>query len=167
MKRYPGVVTAIVKSLDDPEGQGRIELQFPWLSESQQSSWAPIAAPMAGKKRGVFFMPEVGDEVLAAFEHGDFDHPFVVGFLWNGVDVPPSTDHHRRLVHSVNGHEIEINDSPPNAGDKGFIRIQDAHGNKIELSNGRISITGVSFIEINAPQVVINGRLVALAPGPI
>jgi len=167
MKRYPGVVTAVVINLQDPEGQGRIELNFPWLSDSQQSSWAPIAAPMAGKSRGVFFMPEVGDEVLVSFEHGDFDHPFVVGFLWNGVDVPPSGDPHRRLVHSVNGHEIEINDRPVSAGDKGFIRIEDAHGNKIELANGRISITGVSFIEIKAPQVVINGRPVALAPGPI
>jgi uncharacterized protein involved in type VI secretion and phage assembly len=167
MKRYPGVVTAIVTNVNDPEGQGRIELRFPWLSDVQKSSWAPIAAPMAGKKRGVFFMPEVEDEVLVAFEHGDFDHPYVVGFLWNGVDVPPSDDPHRRLVHSVNGHEIEINDSPVSAGDKGFIRIQDAHGNKIELANGRISITGVSFIEINGPQVVINGRPVALAPGPI
>jgi uncharacterized protein involved in type VI secretion and phage assembly len=167
MKRYPGVVTAIVNSLDDPEGQGRIQLQFPWLSDTQQSSWAPVAAPMAGKKRGFYFMPEVGDEVLVSFEHGDFDHPFIVGFLWNGVDLPPANDRRRRLVHSVNGHEIEINDAEVSSGDKGFIRIEDAHGNKIELGNARITITGVGLIEIKAPQVVINGRPVALAPGPI
>ena len=88
MKQYAGVVTGIVKSLQDPDGQGRIELQFPWLSESVRSSWAPVAAPMAGKERGAFFMPEEGDEVLVAFEHGNFDHPFIIGFLWNGVDAP-------------------------------------------------------------------------------
>ena len=92
MKHYPGVVTAIVKSLNDPDGQGRIELQFPWLSDSLRSSWAPVAAPLAGKQRGVFFMPEIDDEVLVAFEHGSFDHPYIVGYLWNGVDMPPETD---------------------------------------------------------------------------
>ena len=59
---------------------------------SLRSAWAPVAAPLAGKKRGAFFMPELGDEVLVAFEHGDFDHPFIIGFLWNGVDTPPETD---------------------------------------------------------------------------
>src|SRR4051812_41670159 len=98
MKRYPGVVTGIVKSLNDPEGQGRIQLHFPWLSDSQVSSWPPVAASLAGKDRGQFYMPEIDDEVLVAFEHGDFDHPFVLGFLWNGVDVPPTSDPHRRLI---------------------------------------------------------------------
>ncbi len=91
MKKMSGVVIGIVKSLDDPERLGKIELQFPWLSEVHRSAWAPVAAPMAGKKRGVFYMPELGDEVLVAFEHGDFDHPFIIGYLWNGVDTPPET----------------------------------------------------------------------------
>jgi uncharacterized protein involved in type VI secretion and phage assembly len=160
-------VIATVKSLDDPEGQGRIQLRFPWLTESVQSAWAPVAVSMAGKERGQFYMPEIDDEVLVAFEHGDFDHPFIIGFLWNGVDTPPTNDPHRRLIRSVNGHEIEIYDPAINAGDKGYIRLKDAHGNTIELANGRISITSVSFIEINAPQVVINGRPVVLASGPI
>jgi uncharacterized protein involved in type VI secretion and phage assembly len=167
VKKINGVVIGIVKSLDDPERHGKIKLQFPWLSEVHRSAWAPVAAPMAGKKRGVFYMPELGDEVLVAFEHGDFDHPFIIGYLWNGVDTPPTNDPHRRLIHSVNGHEIEIYDPAISAGDKGYIRLKDAHGNTIELANGRISITSVSFVEINAPQVVINGRPVAPAAGPI
>ena len=86
MRRFPGVVTGIVKSLDDPEKQGRIELHFPWLADGPRSSWAPVASPLAGKERGQFFMPEIDDEVLVAFEHGDFAHPFILGFLWNGVE---------------------------------------------------------------------------------
>jgi|SRR5215831_5821992 len=166
-KQLNGVVIGIVKSLDDPQQQGRIELQFPWLDEAQRSAWAPVAAPMAGKKRGMFYMPELGDEVLVAFEHGDFDHPFIVGFLWNGVDTPPTNDPHRRLIHSVNGHEIEIYDPAISAGDKGYIRLKDAHGNQVELANGRITIRGVGMIEIQAPNVVINGRVVAPVGPPI
>ena len=167
MKRYPGVVTGIVKSLNDPEGQGRIQLQFPWLSDSQVSSWAPVAASLAGKDRGQFYMPEIDDEVLVAFEHGDFDHPFVLGFLWNGVHVPPTNDPHRRLIRSVNGHEIEIYDPAISAGDKGYIRLKDAHGNTIELANGRITVRGVGTVEIQAPNVIINGRVVAPVGPPI
>ena len=97
MRRVAGVAIGIVTSVNDPEGRGRVRLNFPWL-DLNSSDWAPVAAPMAGSKRGVFFMPEVDDEVLVAFEHGDFDHPFVVGFLWNGVDKPPETDRKNRVI---------------------------------------------------------------------
>ena len=79
MTRYPGVVIGTVRSVDDPDGEGRLQVEFPWMPGPPLSAWAPIAAPMAGKSRGVFLSPEVDDEVLVAFEHGDFDHPFVVG----------------------------------------------------------------------------------------
>ena len=67
-------------------------MKFPKLSSSLESAWAPVAAPLAGKQRGAFFMPELGDEVLVAFEDGSFDSPYIIGFLWNGVDMPPETD---------------------------------------------------------------------------
>jgi len=165
VSRISGVVVGIVKS--PPDKLGRIEVFFPWLSDSNKSYRARVATLMAGPDRGSWFMPELEDEVLVAFEHGDVDHPYIVGFLWNGQDKPPKTDPKIRLIRSVNGHEIEIADPDISGGDKGHIRIKDAHGNIIELGNGRINITGVSFIGINAPQVVINGRPVALAPGPI
>ena len=112
MKQQPGVVIALVKGLKDPDGQGRIQLEYPWLSSKNQSAWAPLAVPLAGKKRGMFFMPEVGDEALVAFEHGDFDHPFIVGFLWNGVDVPPDTgiDTSVRRLWTVSGHVMDFDD---------------------------------------------------------
>ena len=103
MKRHPGVVVATVKSLDDPRGEGRIQIEFPWLPDITEHPWAPIAAPLAGGERGMFFMPEPKDEVLVAFEHGDFDHPFVVGFLWNGVDRPPESDTHNRVIVTPGG----------------------------------------------------------------
>ena len=73
--KYPGVVIGVVADMEDPLGQGRIKLSFPWMADSQSSAWAPVAAPMAGSERGQWFMPEEGDEVLVAFEQGDFEHP--------------------------------------------------------------------------------------------
>jgi len=166
MERHPGVAVAIVKDVADPEKLGRLLLKFPWLAE-EQSTWAPVAAFMAGPDRGAFFMPEVDDEVLVAFEHGDFEHPFVVGFLWNGKDRPPTDDVHLRIFRSVNGHEIAFSDPNVTGGDRGFIRLKDAHGNVVELSNAQIIIRSVGTITIQAPNVIINGRPVVPQPRPI
>lgn len=164
MKDVKGVVVGIVIAVDP--ARPAVKVRFPWLSDVD-SHWAPIATIMAGRGRGVFYMPEVDDEVLVAFEHGKLDHPFVVGCLWNGVDTPPTTEQRLRLIHSVNGHEIAIYDGPPTGGDQGFIRIRDAHGNQIELSNAQISITAVGTLQLRAPSVSINGRPVAPVGSPI
>ena len=84
--RFYGVVVGIVTNNQDPENMHRVKVRFPWLSNDVESNWARVAAPMAGKGRGAYFLPEVDDEVLVAFEHGQVDHPFVVGCLWNGKD---------------------------------------------------------------------------------
>jgi uncharacterized protein involved in type VI secretion and phage assembly len=165
MKDVQGVVIGIVKEIDP--AIGAVKLDFPWMVPPQRSHWAPIATPMSGRGRGMYYMPELEDEALVAFDHGKFDHPYVVGFIWNGQDTPPSSERRLRLIHSVNGHEIGIYDPEPAAGDQGFIRIQDAHGNVIELANGRISIRAVGMLQLNAPNVTINGRLVAPVGPPI
>lgn len=87
-QRMPGVVSALVSDIDDPQGQGRVRLAFPYLSDDYVSSWARTVHAGAGAKRGAVVLPEVGDEVLVAFEAGRFDHPFVLGGLYNGVDEP-------------------------------------------------------------------------------
>ena len=71
-----------------PDGLGRIKVKFPWLSDSLESDWARIVYPGAGKERGFMFTPEVDDEVIVCFEHGDFRRPYVLGGLFNGVDKP-------------------------------------------------------------------------------
>jgi phage baseplate assembly protein V len=111
MNKVPGVVIGIVRSLDDAAGEGRIQVEFPWLSGEYRSTWAPIATPLAGNDRGMFFMPEPDDEVLVAFEHGDMDHPFVVGFLWNGKDRPPESDPALRVIRTPGGHTLRFEDT--------------------------------------------------------
>jgi uncharacterized protein involved in type VI secretion and phage assembly len=67
---------------------GRIQIQYDWM-EGSATAWARMVTPSAGGGRGFMFMPEVGDEVLVAFEHGDPERPYIVGALWNGVSVAP------------------------------------------------------------------------------
>jgi phage baseplate assembly protein gpV len=167
MSRQYGVVTGIVESVNDPDGEGRIRLRFPEMPGNNQSYWAPVATLMSGGGRGSWFMPEDGDEVLCAFQEGDVNHPFVIGFLWNGRDRPPTTDRHLRTIRSVNGHEISIYDPGISQGDAGFIRLKDAQGNSVELKNGSITIESLGTITITAPNVQINGRPVVPVPSPI
>jgi phage baseplate assembly protein gpV len=69
MVRFTAV--AIVRDNRDPSGLARVKVGFPWHSRPEDSYWARLATPMAGKGYGAFFLPEVNDEVIVAFERGD------------------------------------------------------------------------------------------------
>lgn len=144
MNRVPGVVVGIVRDIDDPIGEGRVRVQFPWLSDDELSGWAPIVRTMAGGQRGFWYMPELDDEALVAFEHGSFDHPFVVGFLHNGVDLPPDDgiDASVRRLRTVSGHVLEFDDR---TGQERIL-LRTAAGQEIVLQDvpGRISLTTAS-----------------------
>jgi uncharacterized protein involved in type VI secretion and phage assembly len=115
-----GVVVATVNDVNDPEQLGRIKLQFPWLADDFVSGWARTVQAGAGKDRGGMVLPEVGDEVLVLFEHGDVRRPYVLGGLYNGVDKPsargiPLVDSgsgavNRRSMVSRLGHRIDLQD---------------------------------------------------------
>jgi phage protein D/phage baseplate assembly protein gpV len=84
-----GAVPAVVSQVkDDPDSLSRVKVKFPWLDDSFSSDWARVVFPGAGKDRGLAFMPEIDDEVLVCFEQGDFRRPYVLGGLFNGVDLP-------------------------------------------------------------------------------
>ncbi|MQA25123.1 MAG: VgrG-related protein [Micromonosporaceae bacterium] len=121
LDRVAGVVSALVSDTGDPERLGRVKLHFPWLSGSYTTYWARVAQPGAGNNRGGMMLPEVNDEVLVAFEHGDINRPYVIGGLYNGVDRPPLTDNlidptsgavqHRGFA-SKNDHRLVFRDAP-------------------------------------------------------
>ena len=109
-----GVVVGIVTNNNDPEGLGRVKLSFPWRDCEQESYWARIATMMAGNERGTYFLPEVEDEVLVAFERGDINEPYVIGMLWNGKDKPPGDNsdgkNNVKKIKTKNGHELVFSD---------------------------------------------------------
>jgi phage protein D/phage baseplate assembly protein gpV len=144
LDRWPGVVSAIVTNTDDPNQLGRVKVKFPWLTEDAESDWARLLGPGGGPKAGFFALPEVGDEVLVIFEHGDFDQPFVLGGLWNGKDaIPPKSDSAPsgeiplvRTWCSRKGHRITVYD---NADDK--IEIVTAGNQQLIMDDANKKIT--------------------------
>jgi phage protein D len=81
--RIDGVVCGVVSGNLDPLGRARVKAVLPWLSPDFETDWAPVAQVSAGASQGVLFVPNVGDEVLLAFEFGDPRKPYVVGSLVN------------------------------------------------------------------------------------
>ncbi|MGR9087492.1 MAG: phage baseplate assembly protein V [Gammaproteobacteria bacterium] len=162
--RFYGVVVGIVSNNQDPDNMHRIKVRFPWLSQDHESNWARVATPMAGEGRGVYFLPEVDDEVLVAFEHGLIDRPYVIGSLWNGRDLPPESndagENDHRTIKSRSGHVIRLNDR--NGGEA--VEIIDKTGkNKIVIDSARNTVT----IEADADVVIQSaaGKLTLSATG--
>jgi uncharacterized protein involved in type VI secretion and phage assembly len=150
-----GLVIGIVTDNQDPEKQFRVKVKFPWLSSEHASDWARVVSVGAGDKRGVLYVPEVNDEVLVGFEHGDMHHPYVLGGLWNGTDAPPGDSGkvvsggkvQQRIIQSRTGHTIILDDNDGAGG----ITIQDRGGNSIVLDSSanelKISIKGNAKLE--------------------
>jgi len=82
------LVVGLVTNNNDPDGMGRVRVKYPSLSDTEESAWARIATPSAGNARGLLMMPQVQEEVIIGFEHGDTRRPIVVGSLFNGRDKP-------------------------------------------------------------------------------
>jgi phage protein D/phage baseplate assembly protein gpV len=82
------LVVGVVTNNNDPEQMGRVRVKYPSLSDTEESAWARIATPSAGKARGLLMMPQPDEEVIVGFEHGDTRRPIVVGSLFNGKDKP-------------------------------------------------------------------------------
>src|SRR5262245_99993 len=141
-ERFYGVVVGLVTNNNDPDKLGRVKVKFPWLSDRDESHWARIAAPMGGKERGVYFLPEVDDEVLLAFEHGNVTRPYVIGALWSKEDKPPANNgdgkNNLRLIKSRSGHTIKLNDED---GKETIEIIDKSEKNSIVINTKDNSIT--------------------------
>lgn len=140
--RFYGVTIGKVTNNKDEEGLGRVKVEFPRISDTDESYWARVLTPMAGKERGIYFLPEVDDEVLVAFDQGDINYPYILGGLWNGKDKPPATNedgqNNQRLIKSRSGHQIILDDTK----DAEKIIIRDSTGkNEIEIDSKKNSMT--------------------------
>lgn len=156
--RIYGVVVGVVTGNQDPDGMGRVKVRFPWLSNADESHWARIATPMAGDGRGLYFLPEVDDEVLVAFEHGDARLPYVVGSLWNGKDAPPAKNddgkNNIRVIRSRSGHVVRLVDEQ---GSEKIEIIDKSNKNSIvfETASNTITIAADKDIVLSAPKGTI------------
>ena len=155
---FYGVTIGIVTNNKDEAGLGRVKVKFPWLSQDEESYWARVLTPMAGNDRGMYFLPEVNDEVLVAFEQGNMSVPYILGALWNGKDKPPIKNddgkNNQRMIKSRSGHQIILDDTK----DAEQIIIQDKTGNNqivIDSKDNNMNIEVENEVTITAKGKII------------
>ena len=90
---------------------GRVKVRFPWMGDKQESNWIAVAAPAAGAKCGLFFMPEENDQVLVAFSYGHVERSYILGVLWSEANKPPDEHREKRQLKSRSGHTITLDDT--------------------------------------------------------
>lgn len=132
----------IVTDNKDPKGWGRVKVKFPTLTDEHTSNWARVVALGAGPNRGFDCLPEVNDEVLVTFEHGDIHRPCILGGLWNGQDAPPekvndsvvSNKVRLRTFQSRVGHKLQLVDEDKASSKKGAY-LQTTGGHHLRLND--------------------------------
>ncbi|MGB1308470.1 MAG: type VI secretion system Vgr family protein [Oceanihabitans sp.] len=149
--------TALVKENHDPDGMGRVKVQFPWQEEQGLlSPWIRSISPSASNGQGFFFIPELGDEVLVDFEGGNAESPYVIGGVYNAKSKPPSassnSSNHIKMLQTRSGCVIILDDNA------GSIKLQDAAGSLILLDGeGNIVINAVEQLNIDSKAGFFNG----------
>ncbi len=156
MSQRNAVYAGVVVNARDPKRLGRVRVSLPLFDEER---WARLATLAAGERRGTWFVPQVDDEVLVAFERGDARRPLVIGALWSAAQRPPETDPERTLLRTKHGATIVFDDGI------GAVEVSDANGNAVKLTPAGISITASAKVTVSAAAVEINAGMVEVNAG--
>ena len=171
-----GVAIATVIDNIDALGEARVQVSLPWAPGFE--AWARIATMMAGMERGSFFIPQIGDEVLVGFNHGDIREPYILGALWNTLDRPPAllpTDAvNKRIIRTPLGQQITFDDAEQSITISNLLLFKLNLGpEESELASagasisldiaGNVTITGAASITLQAPSITIDGENVSIS----
>ena len=150
---------ATVLSNADPEGKGRVRVRMNWQTEGMQTGWVRVMTPDGGSSsdvksnRGFVFIPEVGDQVLLGFRHGDPARPYVMGSLFNGVTGSGGfAANHKKSLTTRSGSTVTFDDTAHT------ILLQTTRANKIFIDelNSTITISSAEEVNVNTKNVNIN-----------
>jgi uncharacterized protein involved in type VI secretion and phage assembly len=186
--RWYGIFPALVSDIRDPDGTGRVKVTLPWSPDTgsdHYEAWARVATMMGGNNRGSWFIPDVNDEVLIAFEGGDPRRPYVLGGLWNGSDKPPQSmdgagQNDLKVLRSRNGVKITLDDTNGRetfiaetpGGQKitlqdgpGSVEIADSNGNSIKFQASGITVSTSATLNISASMMQVSAGMMTVNSG--
>jgi len=147
---------AKVMDNNDPDGLGRVKVQYNWASGSTTSDWIRMIQPHSGSGKGFYFIPEIEEEVLVGFEGGNVQNPYVLGTQYNGSQSSGYADgqNNVKAIHTRSGTKIILNDG------EGSVLIEDPSGNTWKMD-------GQGNIDVNAPKnfTVNAGENVSITAG--
>jgi uncharacterized protein involved in type VI secretion and phage assembly len=159
MTTYCETQSALVTHNDDPDSLGRIKVNFQW-GDGFESPWLRIVSPYAGNEKGLYMIPEVGEEVLVAFEKNNPEKPYVLGSMYNGIEKPSkwkTKDNDYKAIRTRSGHTIEFNDKQ---GKEEIVIYDKDKVNTITLSShGKVmTISCKGDLKIKAQNIEISAQ---------
>jgi uncharacterized protein involved in type VI secretion and phage assembly len=186
--RWFGIYPGLVSDIKDPNGSGRVKVTLPWSPDTASDhyeAWARVTTFMGGNNRGSWFIPDVNDEVLLAFESGDPRRPYVLGGLWNGSDKPPQSmdgggQNNLKVLRSRNGVKITLDDTSGQencivetpGGQKitlhdgpGSVEIVDSNGNSVKMQASGITVNASAKVTVTASMVEVSASMVTVNAG--
>jgi uncharacterized protein involved in type VI secretion and phage assembly len=163
---------AVVKDNKDPEKLGRVRVQFLWQQEQDtnlMTPWIRIAQPHGGGDKGFYFIPEIDEEVIAGFENGNAEKPYVIGTLYHGQQRPDGEKWYSekddiKAIRTRSGHTIEFHDTEgkekieiyDHDEKRNFTLTFSAYEQKITLhSKGDIELEADENIKLTAGKNII------------
>ncbi len=130
------LISGIVTDINDPDNKNRVKVKLSHkVNDKSETSFIPVAMPMVGKDYGMYFMPEIGDEVLVGFEMGDIERAYVIGAIYNDSKKAPATiengENNLKIIKSKKDNQIVINDKD----DELSIKIQTKNGYEVLIDD--------------------------------
>jgi phage baseplate assembly protein gpV len=169
-------VLGIVTSVDDPDGQARVQVKLPTIGDIE-SAWMEVLSVGAGSGKGLVALPDVDDTVLVLLFHGDPARGVVVGGMY-GTDGPPDSGVvdgaiKRYTLITSGGHKLQLDDENSelvltDSSDGKVtmgnqkIRIEDANGTSLEMTQQSVTLHSAAALTIEAPgqSIVIKGSTI-------
>ena len=133
---------AVVVDNNDPKGLGRVQVQMAWQKDiNSQTPWIRMTNPHAGGGKGMYYIPEIGEEVLVGFEAGNAEKPFVLGSMYNGNESSGynTAGNDKKVIQTRSGTKIIMDDAV------GSVFIEDPSGNTWLMD-------GKGNIDVKAPK---------------
>lgn len=185
----PGVVglhTGIVTDIVDPDGEKRVRVRMPYVDQDSDGVWARMALADAGNERGLFFRPEVGDEVVLGFLSDDPRYPVILGMLHSSKNAPPlehTDDNFKKGYTSREKLKLTFDDEIKEvvletpgenkvfiSDDKQGISLEDQSGHKITTEPASIIIkdskSNEIHIDVNSGIIKVKGNSKVIVDAP-
>jgi type VI secretion system secreted protein VgrG len=134
---------------NDPDGLGRVKVEFYWAGGSMKSDWMRLIQPHAEAGKGFYFIPEIDEEVLVGFEGGSAERPYIMGTNYNGSESSGynTSGNDQKVIHTRSGTKMIFNDA------EGSVFIEDPSGNTWKMDGqGNIDVTAPKNFTVNAGE---------------
>jgi type VI secretion system secreted protein VgrG len=144
--------SALVTDNNDPKGLGRIRVKFHWMGDGEKSPWLRVTSPHGGDGKGMFFIPEIGEETIVGFEGDSPIKPYIIGTVYHGKAKTTfgNSGNDVKALQTRSGNLLVMNDKD------GSVHVADAKGNDIMIDgSGNVKITSSESIVLTCGNAKI------------